>query len=535
MVKSTEPFQRVAPDSLKAWLHDGREIALIDVREAGEYGENHLFYAINVPYSRLEKDIVRLVPNPAVRLVIVDEYGSELADKAAQRLRVLGYKQIQILEGGNKAWRDSGKELFAGVNVPSKAFGELAEHFFETPRIEASELRAKQIAGEDLVVFDGRPFNEYQKMNIPGAICCPNGELALRVPEMVKSQSTTIVINCAGRTRSIIGAQTLRNLGLANPIYALENGTQGWFLADFELEHGAQRRHAIEGPLETLEASRQRAQKLAWSYKIKTIEAKTLLAWWHDEHRTTYLCDVRTPEEFALNHLPGAVSTPGGQLVQATDQYVAVRAARLVLWDGDGVRAPVIAHWLAQMGWDVSVLDYRTQPSEITTLPVTVRLSGSKAKLLDAKGMQAVYDQNVVIVDIRPSAAYRKTHLKKALWSSRRNLSRTLEGVDNSRPIVIVSDDEVEAQLAANDLMESGRILTHYFPNFSSTADFLGLECIGTPHLPPDSERIDYLFFVHDRHDGNKAAARQYLAWEINLLSQLDDRESGAYRLCRPA
>jgi rhodanese-related sulfurtransferase len=535
MVQSTESFKSLAPDHLKAWLHDAREIALIDVREAGEYGENHLFYAINVPYSRLEKDIVRLAPNPLVRLVIVDEDGAELAKKAAQRLCALGYKQVYVLDGGNRAWRKSGRELFAGVNVPSKAFGEMAEHFFETPRIEATELRAKQIAGEDLVVLDGRPFNEYQKMSIPGAICCPNGELALRVPELIKSQSTTIVINCAGRTRSIIGAQTLRNLGLSNPIYALENGTQGWFLADFELEHGAQRRHGLDGPAETLEASRQRAQKLAWSYKIQTIQSKTLMDWWHEKDRTTYLCDVRTPEEFARSHLPGASSTPGGQLIQATDQYVAVRGARLVLWDGDGVRAPVIAHWLAQMGWEVAVLDYQTQPSEITTPPVNVSLSACKAKILDPKGMQTIYDQDALIVDIRTSAAYRATHLKKALWCSRRDLSRKLEGVANSTPIVIVSDDEVEARLAANDLMASGRLSTHYFPNFSATTGALGLECVSTPELPPDNERIDYLFFVHDRHDGNKAAARQYLAWEINLLNQLDDRESGAYRLSRPA
>ncbi|WP_459655385.1 rhodanese-like domain-containing protein, partial [Achromobacter xylosoxidans] len=64
-----------------------------------------------------------------------------------------------------------------------------------------------------------------------------------RAHGLAPDPKTTIVVNCAGRTRSIIGAQTLINLGVPNPVYALENGTQGWYLADFELDHGASRRY----------------------------------------------------------------------------------------------------------------------------------------------------------------------------------------------------------------------------------------------------------------------------------------------------
>ena len=94
-------------------------------------------------------------------------------------------------------------------------------------------------SGEDMVIVDGRTVAEFQKMNIPGGICCPNGELALRIGELVPDPKTKIVVNCAGRTRSIIGAQTLIDFGVPNPIVALENGTQGWFLAGLKLENGA--------------------------------------------------------------------------------------------------------------------------------------------------------------------------------------------------------------------------------------------------------------------------------------------------------
>ena len=213
---------------LKSWLHDGREIALLDVREHGQYGEAHLFYATPLPLSRLEVDAPRLVPRQGVRTVVYDSGEADgVAERAAARLAALGYSQVAVLEGGTRAWTAAGHRLFAGVNLPSKTFGELVEHAYGTPRITAQQLAARQAAGEPLVVLDGRPVSEFHKMNIPGALCCPNGELAYRIRSLVPDAQTPIVINCAGRTRSIMGAQTLINLGLPNPVFALENGTQG--------------------------------------------------------------------------------------------------------------------------------------------------------------------------------------------------------------------------------------------------------------------------------------------------------------------
>src|SRR5262245_65726190 len=164
-----------------------------------------------------------------------------------------------MLPGGVDAWQPAGYTLSAGVNVPSKTFGELVELQRHTPRLSASELAALREANANFVIVDGRPFGEYCKMNIPGGICCPNGELALHIHEIAPDPATTIIVNCAGRTRSIIGAQLLIDFGVPNPVYALENGTQGWFLAGFELEHGADRRHGVEPP-SNLAALAQRAR-----------------------------------------------------------------------------------------------------------------------------------------------------------------------------------------------------------------------------------------------------------------------------------
>ena len=217
--------------TLKRWLHDGSEIALLDVREHGQYGAGHILLCASAPYSRLESEVRRLVPRLGTRIVLYDDgpagVAPGLAERAAARLAAVGYTGLFCLDGGAPAWRAAGFALFAGVNVPSKVFGELVEHAFHTPRIAARELVARLARGDDLVVLDGRPIDEYRKMSIPSAVCCPNGELALRADLLAPDPATIIVVNCAGRTRSIIGAQTLINLGVRNPVSALENGTQG--------------------------------------------------------------------------------------------------------------------------------------------------------------------------------------------------------------------------------------------------------------------------------------------------------------------
>ena len=339
-------------------LHDGGELALLDVREAGQFGESHLLFATPLPYSRLELDIGALVPRKSARIVLCDDGESGVAELAAKRLQAIGYSNVAVLEGGTRAWARAGLyALFAGVNVPSKLFGELVEHEYHTPRVTVTELARMKEAREDFVIVDGRPFAEYQKMNIPGGICCPNAELPYRIREIVRNPKTKIVVNCAGRTRSILGAQTLINFGVENPVYALENGTQGWVLADMELERGASRRYPDRVDESALPAACRRRREADGAPRRQNRLGATVEGWLRDPQRTTYLLDVRTPEEFKAGSLPGAVHAPGGQLVQATDQWVGVRNARIVLIDSEGVRAPVVASWLKQLGCDVYVLE----------------------------------------------------------------------------------------------------------------------------------------------------------------------------------
>jgi len=517
----------IDPSTLRTWLHDGGEIALLDVREAGQFGESHLLLATPVPYSQLEVETARLVPRKSARIVVCDDGELGVAQLAGRRLAACGYSDISVLAGGTRAWKAAGFTLFAGVNVPSKLFGELVEHAYHTPRVTAQQLVAMQKEGEDLVIVDGRPFAEYSKMSIPGALCCPNGELPYRILDIVKNPATKIIVNCAGRTRSILGAQTLINFGIPNPVYALENGTQGWFLADLELEHGRARRYpdSIDtGRLPQLQAA---ARALASRFSVETVSARQVAAWLGDPQRTTYLCDVRTAEEFAAGSLPGAIHAPGGQLIQATDQWIGVRNARIVLFDSDGVRAPSVASWLKQLGCDACVLDpgagsgLTAPPSIAVHLP---RLEAISAAVLAARDTSP----RPKLLDLRASMRFRAAHIPGSRWSIR---SRLAEDAAGPQMLVLVVDDPETASMAAIDLAEAGhtdiRMLDGGFDAWTSA----GLPAEASPATPADDECIDYLFFVHDRHHGNRAAARQYLAWEMNLMSQLDAQERSVFRV----
>ena len=519
----------VSAQALKTMLLDGNELALLDVREEGQFGEGHLLFATPMPYSRLETGIGALVPRTSARVVLCDD-GDGVAERAARRLAAIGYSDVAVLAGGNKAWAAAGYAIFKGVNVPSKLFGELVEHVYDTPRVTVSELAAMKKNNDDFVIVDGRPYAEYNKMNIPGGICCPNAELPLRIREIVSNPKTKIIVNCAGRTRSIMGAQTLRNFGIDNPVYALENGTQGWVLADFELERGATRKYPEQVDPARLPALQKTAREFMVRFKVGAVSKQQAEAWQQDTSCSLYLLDVRTPEEFAAGSLPGAQHAPGGQLVQATDQWVGVRNARILLADSEGVRAPVVAAWLKQLGCDVYVLEggvssgFSLQMPSPPASPSLPAISADELKrALEAKACTAIY--------LGPSMNYRKQHVPGSRWSIRPRLANDTRG---AKSVVLITRDSAVAQAAAIDLREAGITDIKLLQGGLATWTNAGYALEASPGTPADADCIDYLFFVHDRHAGNREAMKQYLAWETGLIAQLDEQDKSLFKVGIP-
>ena len=221
----------IKPADLRRMLDDGDEIALLDTREEGVFSrDGHILLASSVPLSHLEMRIAALVPRKSVRLVVCDA-GEGLAQTAAERLSGFGYTNVMVLEDGTAAWVAAGYRLYTGVHVPSKAFGEYVFHHDHTPEVTPDELAAWQKDGRDMLILDSRPLDEFRAQHHPGRHRLPERRARVSRARLTRSKESTVVVNCGGRTRSIIGAQALINAGLENRVYALKDGTQGWHLA----------------------------------------------------------------------------------------------------------------------------------------------------------------------------------------------------------------------------------------------------------------------------------------------------------------
>jgi rhodanese-related sulfurtransferase len=510
--------------SLREMLDDGLEYALIDVREQGLFGARHILLAVNIPLSRFELEIRRLVPRLGTRVVLCDG-GEGVAARAAELMAAAGYANVALLEGGVDAWAAAGFELFSGVNVPSKLFGEYVEHHFGTPGISVEECKAMMADGTDMVILDSRPFAEFNNVTIPGAIDTPGAELVLRVRDLAPNPETLVVVNCGGRTRSIIGAQALINAGLPNRVVDLTNGTMGWRLAGYELEKGA---HRQCGPVsaEAIAWAQAAAGRVAERFGVRSIDAAGLAAWQAEEdRRSLYVLDVRFPEEFAAGHLPGSRSAPGGQLVQATDEYVATRHARIVLVDDNGVRATITASWLVQLGWkDVAVLRGGLAGLETVSgadepeIPELSGLSLPAAEVDDLR--EGLADGSAAVIDFSDSLTYGRGHIPGAWWANRVDLAAAAENLPDVSMYVVMAPEKGMALLGGRDLLRHTKAAVKWLPGGLGAWTGAGFEAErGSDRTLSEPNDKYHRFFGHPTKA--EAAMKQYLEWEINLIDQI--------------
>ena len=342
----------VTPSQIRRALLLRDEVALLDLRHEAAYATGHPLFAANMAADRIALEAGMRLPRKDVPIVLYDA-GEGLVPAAADRLGALGYTDVRQLDGGLQVWQSAGFELFRDVNSYAKAFGELVESRRHTPSLPAEEVAALMASKANIAILDVRRFDEYETMNIPGSVSVPGAELVLRAGRVAPDPETTIIVNCAGRTRSIVGTQSLINAGVANKVVALRNGTIGWTLAKQNLEHGADRRGGI-GPFE---GATTNAREVAYCAGVKHVSPEEAVALQAQTHRTLYRFDVRDGDDYAAGHIGGFRHYPGGQLVQEIDMAAAVRGARILLTDNQGVRADMTASWLAQMGWESYVLE----------------------------------------------------------------------------------------------------------------------------------------------------------------------------------
>ena len=353
--------QPITPARLNDLLHDNSTpFALVDVREPGEYNASHIPGSSLIPRRMLEFDLPAAVPHPATLTVLCDDDARRVTPAVATAA-AMGYSNLAWLEGGVNRWMSLDYPTEWGVNVPSKDFGEKMEVVHNVPEIDAIALNARMERGDKMVILDTRTPEEYRRFCIPGGRSIPGGELAFRITDITAdlAPDTTVVVNCAGRTRSIIGARALQRMGLGREVVGLKNGTSGWVLAGYALESGANRDELPPVSAAGRAAAEAYADRCAAEDGVRFLDIAGLDALAErSKSESVYFIDVRTAAEYAAGHIAGFRWFPGGQCVQRSDDVAVVKNAPVVFCCDGKARATLVASWYRQLGYgEVYALD----------------------------------------------------------------------------------------------------------------------------------------------------------------------------------
>lgn len=519
-------LKTISPQALHHLLESDEVYALIDVRERNEYEQGQIFGATLVPQRLLEQRVPVLVPVKDTKVVLYDE-GGERAVLASRTLEKHGYTNIYYLAGGISAWQGAGFSLVKGVHVLSKSFGEIVgEIRRNAPQLSPQDLKQLIDANrQDYIVIEVRPAEEVEKTgSIPGAINIPGVELPLRIADYTKS-GKKIITTCAGRTRGFIACATLKMMGIYN-VYDLNNGTLGWQLAGFDLQQ-----EIPAGPPPST-GSRIKADRFAAhlveEQNIPVLSVEGLEALRQNAHRETlYLLDVRTPEEYEISgHIEGAISIPGGQAIQNTDDVVAVNKAQIVFICDNGTRSAITAYWYRQMGfsnvyilgggmyaWSRAGLGIERGRPQLS--PLGYEKAAGKTEKINAGILKGMMDknQNIVIIDVGDSRAFAGGHIPGARWVSRGWLERRIGDVvtDKGTPVVVTGQDPFNPVYAALTLSEMGFSAVWALAGGHKSWLEAGYDlAVGLEGTEPDD------WHVHLTEYGPEEAI-QYFLWEESL------------------
>lgn len=459
----------IAAETLHHLLEQGSTLALLDVREHGEYNTAHIPGASALPRRLLEFTVEQLVPWKGVQVVVCCDTGRRSA-LAAVTLESMGYRRVAVLEGGVNGWAADGLVTEWGMNVPSKDFGEKVEVVHHVPTIDARELARRKARGDDLVIVDTRTPEEYHRANIPGGASLPGGELAYRITDVLAERpNATVVVNCAGRTRSIIGARTLQRMGLPG-VVSLRNGTSGWVLAGLELERGADRSATPEPSASGRAAAESYALRVAGEDGVQWLDIGGLdemMAQQGDE--TVYLVDVRREPEYVAGHLPGFRHMPGGQAVQRCDDVAAVRNGGIIFACDGVARAGITASWFRQLGFpNVYALRGGTAAWQAagrsliagteTPEPEPLQRARAAVPALAPSDVAARLDEFRDVLFVDTSAQFARSHIPGSRWIPRGWLELWIErlALSPEDDVLITDSDGSNALLAAATLKQLG-------------------------------------------------------------------------------
>lgn len=480
----------------------GNPFALIDTRERRDHVNGHWFGSTNIPLSTLTPQINRLIPELDFPIHFLD-WQNAPANAAANQLSDLGYTNIKRHPTHVPA--ELGQGFVKGEFVWSKAFGEVVAHTSGLAEVTPAEYLANY---KEAHLFDVRPSAEYSQFTIPSSQSLPNS-LLLANMEALKNSGRFALLHCAGRTRSIIGACTLKAAGYNGPYAIFKGGTQAWQLDGFEREFNATRLFAKESDNE----KPVKDFLSRWDINHTQIDHADLDAF-VATHAIHHLFDVSDDAATGQLVSHNIIKISGTNLIQQTDRSIARYHVPVILFDhGSGSRAAFAAYWLQSMGFSVSVIYLKDQlvalpPHSHNITPETPYAVFSIDQLLRHQ------DNSGKLIDVRPSKAYADDHLTESHWE---NISELLaQDAQLKEPIALIGNDISHATETANLLEQHGWQIAGVYGWQPGDIDPDQLQKQSLD-LPADQSAL-----FAGRHHGNMQDSRDYLAWEEDLPEQID-------------
>lgn len=484
----------------------GRPFALIDTRERRNHVDGHWFGSINMPLSTLTADVTRLVPDRRFPIHLLD-WRDAASSATALRLSQLGYGNVLLCPTSRPDRFGDG--FVRGEFVWSKAFGEVVAHTSGLPEVTPADYFASHRQAQ---FFDVRPTAEYGQFTIPGSRSLPNS-LMLANMTALKQTGQMALLHCAGRTRSIIGACTLKAAGYDGSFAIFKGGTQAWQLDGHDREHGADRLFAKE--TDNHDAVHDFLQKWDISHQQVADEAlETFVA----ANRQNHIFDVSEDAASGQMAIHDVIKVSGTNLIQQTDRFIARYHVPVILLDhGSGSRAAFAAFWLRAMGFAVRVA-YLTGPLGSAPRASCVDVADHQTHdVLSAGQLTGLDNPEGRICDFRPSKAYRKGHMKGSGWY---NISAVLNGEQDiqpsEEPVVVVGSDTAHARETADLVLRHGTPVAGVYGWDGGDID--------PQQIAPGklASPVDEVALFAGRHSGNLQDSRDYLAWEEDLPEEID-------------
>jgi len=297
-------------------------------------------------------------------------------------------------------------------------------------------------------------------------------------------------------------------------------------------DNGKSRRAPVVSPGQ-LAWAKSAARRVAQACGVESIDRARLNALRRDKNRTLYVFDVRDPAEYEVGHIAGAISAPGGQLVQATDQFIGTLGARVVLADDLEVRAAMTGSWLRQMGFaEVFLLAAAGNETGWPAAPVLESETRREAAI-EAKALADLVSRNAAtVLDLSLSRNYLAGHIPGAWFAIRTRLARALGKIAVGNTLVLTSEDGALAALA---LAEAENLIdrpVRFLKGGNAAWQTAGQAFSTDPKMA--DEVVDQWRKPYERSGDTKAAMQEYLTWEVDLLPRTKRDGSLRFERFRP-